>query len=372
MKDRIHIEGISIEELLYLRIKRLTSTTLCRNVIKRQKPDLTPEVLNSKAEGLSSSINSFLGFFNFENKTKSLNLWILTRYYALLQITIAEQLVQRDEISSLEDIEQSTKYGHGINACYTTGHNILDDFKLYLRPRGYLSDYLSYLGFDVAGLTSEHSIRSDDLTNSKLFSLEELFLRIPEMRAYKDEYFSKPFYVLHTIYDGMKNRSPSIFSEKKEELKTKTTYIMIPAPIPEDLQNYTIPFKNVEIRESEDNQSDDDLYYSCYIEHETEYVWQSLKTYKTAYSATSFIVPLKNTVDDAVAINLMLLYGLSIIVRYYPSIWNKIEHSEYNDTRSLIEYYLTIFDKIILELMIEKIEGKKPLIAITGGFNSSI
>ena len=118
--------------------------------------------------------------------------------------------------------------------------------------------------------------------------------------------------------------------------------------------------------------ADDERYMSCYMEHESEYWWRQLKLYKSSYSATSSILPVKKVVDDIVAIHFMLLYALSIIVRYYPSLWDRIEYGEFDDVGSIIEYYLSTFDKIILEEMIKRIEGKDVGIATPGSLNSTL
>jgi hypothetical protein len=71
-----------------------------------------------------------------------------------------------------------------------------------------------------------------------------------------------------------------------------------------------------------------------------------------------FICPVHKCIQDPIAINFILLYGLSIIVRYYPLFWYEISSGALNQYYSLIEYYLSIFDQVILEKMLERITGK--------------
>lgn len=82
----------NIKELLHIRIKRLQDEEICRRVLreKSNSTNIKQEIIDKKAKGLSSAIKSSLGFL--QQETSSLNAWILSRYYALLQITIAEQV----------------------------------------------------------------------------------------------------------------------------------------------------------------------------------------------------------------------------------------------------------------------------------------
>lgn len=377
-KERIRIEGTNIEELLYLRIKRLSSLNLCKKLIRDIKPHLDEAKLNTKAEGLASSVNSFLGFYSLSTPS-SLNLWVLTRYYALMQITIAEQIVNRDDVNDLSDIENFTKQGHGLKCYYSEKDNVLFDFNVYVKKQGYFSQYMKYLGVDISQIVTDANITDSNVKNNLdyLIPLEDIFLRIPELSEYNDEYFSKPRYCFQLCYDSIKNHelkgNPliSAFSKnppsESNEVNNKSYILICNENLPNDLNSYDIPFKEIKKDDGRDSE-----YFSCYVEHDCKVWWDAVKHYKSTHSGSNFITPLKNKIDDIISLHFMILYSLSIIVRYYPSIWDKIERNEYNEIRSLIEYYLTIFDKIILKIMVERIEGKKVYTALPGGMNSTI
>jgi len=76
---------------VWLRLKRLTSQRLCAQAIatRNEKP-LDPALLAKKASGMAWAVRSGLGYW--ETKAAGLNSQVLSRYYALLQLSIAEQV----------------------------------------------------------------------------------------------------------------------------------------------------------------------------------------------------------------------------------------------------------------------------------------
>jgi len=53
----------------------------------------------------------------------------------------------------------------------------------------------------------------------------------------------------------------------------------------------------------------------------------------------------------------MVLYALSIVVRYLPSLWHNIENGDLNHIRALIEHYLAIVDGVLPRMSVERITG---------------
>ena len=114
-KDYEYYVADNVKELLQIRIKRLQDEEICRRVLKGKAntEKIQDEIIEKKAKGLSSAIKSSLGFW--QQETTNLNSWILSRYYALLQITIAEQVSDLNNKKDLLQIQKATAYGHGLN-----------------------------------------------------------------------------------------------------------------------------------------------------------------------------------------------------------------------------------------------------------------
>src|SRR5258706_14380160 len=111
----LHPEQLVAEDLrqaIWLRLRRLTSSNVCSRVITARKTDLAADIAMKKGQEVASSIRSALGYW--DSQPASLNAKVLTRYYALLQITIAEQVSDPSSAAGLREIQSHTEAGHGL------------------------------------------------------------------------------------------------------------------------------------------------------------------------------------------------------------------------------------------------------------------
>jgi hypothetical protein len=53
----------------------------------------------------------------------------------------------------------------------------------------------------------------------------------------------------------------------------------------------------------------------------------------------------------------VILYALSIVVRYLPSLWYEIDHGSLDHIKALLEEYIVITDRVLPRLAIERIAG---------------
>ena len=99
---------------------------------------------------------------------------------------------------------------------------------------------------------------------------------------------------------------------------------------------------------------------------------EAVELYKSGYSGTTYIVPFWGTVRDPFVIHFIILYALSIIVRYLPSLWHEIEDGDLDHVRALIEHYLNIVDNVLPLLAVERITGRRLLIASPGSLAAPV
>src|SRR5829696_8487394 len=107
-----HIVAEDTREAVRLRLGRLTSPTLCKRMLAKAKHSLPDAVLDEKAQGVAWSIRSALGYW--DSGGHSLNARILSRYYALMQVSIAEQVASLSDPATLEKVQRATQRGHGL------------------------------------------------------------------------------------------------------------------------------------------------------------------------------------------------------------------------------------------------------------------
>ena len=89
--------------------------------------------------------------------------------------------------------------------------------------------------------------------------------------------------------------------------------------------------------------------------HSSTIWYKSLPLYH-GINGTSLIVPFWG-MSDVFLLHFVILYALSIIVRYLPSFWYEIEYGKLDHIKVLLEEYIAVADRVIPELAIERISG---------------
>ncbi|RKG63503.1 hypothetical protein D7V80_30335 [Corallococcus sp. CA054B] len=106
--------------------------------------------------------------------------------------------------------------------------------------------------------------------------------------------------------------------------------------------------------------------------HATKFWHESLKPYKSQMSGMSLIEPLWGHLRDPYFIHILILYGLSIAVRYLPDVWHEIVSGRLDALRSLIDFYLNVVDALVPGNALERITGESFLIEQSGSIFAPI
>ena len=379
----LHPEQLVAEDLrqaIWLRLRRLTSSNVCSRVITARKTDLAADIAMKKGQEVASSIRSALGYW--DSQPASLNAKVLTRYYALLQITIAEQVSDPSSAAGLREIQSHTEAGHGLWTMADPEKEFPSGYMVACRNRGHFFEYCKFKGIDVASFASkarpEQWEQLKDEAKSRLVSLADLFRRIPELQSVLEETLGTlplSFHVGHAT-ENMAERAKK-WDEALKAGQVPEFDPPIPGPeavtfvgiyphgqklTPEYLRSLDLPIKN--IRASSEG---DQHYFVGDLTHPKERLWSEyVDTYKSGYCGTSIIVPVWGKIADPFLIHFMTLYALSIVVRYLPLLWHEIEDGNLNHIRALIEQYLAIVDNVLPQMAIERITGRR-LIAVQPG-----
>ena len=70
------------------------------------------------------------------------------------------------------------------------------------------------------------------------------------------------------------------------------------------------------------------------------------------------------------AISVVLLYALSIIVRYRPSIWRRVQEGDLDHMRVLIEAFLAVAERVLPDQFLQRISGQRVSTHQPGSFFS--
>lgn len=364
----------NIDEIVWLRLNRFKSVKLCENLIriklaKSPNPAVTEEVIKSKAIGLSSAIESAIGYWQVN--PQSVNAKVLSRYYFLLQMTIAEQVSSVSNTDDLKTVQRHTENGHGLGTISNPDDEFPANYFTFAIRAGHFYSYAKSLGIDTKKFDFEKRPRnfSDITDKSKIVNLIDLFRRIPELSNIVEEYTNQPPLSLHVGHSNINMRN-DLDAVKEHMDKTgqfvftapvtspeKTTYISVYSDsakvTPEYLSSLGLPLTDFKVVAG---LASDENYITGQFVHPSDKYWhQCISTYSSAYSPTSLIVPLWNATSDIIVINFTLLYTLSIIVRYLPDLWYRINSGDLNHIGSLTEYYISIIDHVVPLKMLERI-----------------
>jgi hypothetical protein len=136
------------------------------------------------------------------------------------------------------------------------------------------------------------------------------------------------------------------------------------------LQSLGLPFTNIEAVTEVDKHNRP--HFVGEVHHPAEELWWDyFEHYESARSGTSVIAPFWGT-SDALILHLVTLYALSIVVRYLPSLWQRIERGNLDHIRALLEGYMSEFDHVGSLMALERITGHRILLAQPGTFGAPL
>ena len=319
----------NIGEAVWLRFRRLTSSTLCRRTIEARAPTLPSAVAEQKGQEVASSVRGALGYW--QTQPGSLNAKVLSRYYALLQVSIAEQVADPASAADLRKIQSHTESGHGLWAIAAPEGEFPANYRIACQGRGHFYEYCRYKGIDLAPNTlgrrpdSWEKLAEDK--RSRTVALADMFRRIPELQPLIEETLGIQPLSFRVGYD---TRSPEALRRHAyapgtppREEGPVTTFIGI-YPLGqklsvEYLKSLELPFKNIR----EDNAlGPRNNNFLADLEHPPGTYWHHyIEIYESGYCGMSVIVPMWGVRDISI-IHFIILYALSIVVRYLPSLWH--------------------------------------------------
>lgn len=365
---------------IWLRLKRLTSSQICKKIIQKNHPHLQEVEYINKSVGMSSAIRSAIGYWETENG--GLNSKILSRYYALLQISLAEQISSGDPKDDLKAVQKHTESGHGLFTKTIDDATFPDNILIGCLKGGHFYSYAKNIGIDIKKYSSERRPRNDEeLELSCTYTLTDLLRRIPELKIQIKEVLGKDplsFQIGHASRN-MALRSRGLLQQDLSRATYEFPGFTYAAIYPkgaevtvDELNAYDLGIMDIE-KEVEGNITKfDEGYFVGKVFHpEGELWWDHVLTHKSGYCGTHAIVPFWGTQDPFV-LHLTVFYALSIIVRYLPETWYEIEHGELDYMNSLLENYLVIFDSVLPKLAVERLTKTRLVVTSPDSMNSPI
>ena len=349
-------------DALWLRLRQLTSVSLARKLVQSRAENdgvtLTAEVVQSKAEGLAFSLRNAGDYFRMRDD-QNVSQRVLSLYYGSMSFAFAEMLADPKGPATLADIEDGTKQGHGL--CTLDGERDgLERVVVSTVATGFFASWMKFLGIPTDAFPSKKPKVYADLAKqpkATWLTAEELFARIPEVSdLFLDIFSSKPAWLTPT-YDSSANPSASLF--KKQERPTTTYAVLVDDSArltAEDIAAFPGPLSQI----AEVASSDPGRHFRVAVDVTGRDIWwDALPIHRSPFERTALIVPVFGVVGEYRAICVALLYALSIVVRYRPSVWRRVQEGDLDHLRVLIEAYLAVVERVLPEQFLEHIAAQR-------------
>ncbi|MFM0259810.1 YaaC family protein [Paraburkholderia sediminicola] len=365
-----HIFADNLSEVVWLRLKRLSSHQLCAKVILGRTSTMPDASLTEKATGMAWAIRSAVGYW--ETKSGGLNSRVLSRYYALLQISIAEQIASGDERCTLPAIQRHTEQGHGLFTVAADTGDFPSSYLVGCLKSGHFPSYCKARGMDLKKFAFERRLRErpNEVERAHMVSLADLLRRVPELQNVTQEYMGmhplsfhlakQPSSDLEQQFDQMgMSMIGSIYDAKTLTPALKTTSAIAICPVGYQLTAEQANSLDLPIRDFEDkkNSLSGLTLPTGQLEHSAQEHWyEGLRLHESGYCGSSIMVPYWG-LEDVFTLHLVILYAFSIVTRYLPSLWHEIEDGKLDHLRSLLEHYLVVVDNVLPRIALERMTG---------------
>ncbi|OIQ91712.1 hypothetical protein GALL_263430 [mine drainage metagenome] len=357
-------------EAVWLRLRQLQSVTLAEKMIadraRRESASLEPSVLRAKAEGVSYALRNAADYFR-KGDEHAIGQRIVNLYYGTLSFAFAEILASPSSADTLETLENSTKQGHGL---YTV--DAVDDgakaVAVGMLGSGFFPAWMAAIGVTIAGLPSRRPRSPQDLAtvNADTWILvEDLFATIPEVADLFADIFDTPPRWIRPAGDMEANLGQAFgpgAPRSQSYIKLVDQFGRLTA---EDIARFPGPISDIR----EVDSKGDGRHYRVLVKHEhLPQPWDALELHHSPFERSALLLPIFGVIHQYRVICLVLLYALSIIVRYRPSLWRRIQDGDLDHLRALIDAFIAVAERILPQAFLETVAGQPVFARQPAGF----
>lgn len=347
-------------DAIWLRLRQLQSRTLAEKLVKaradREGAGLSPEVVSAKAIGIAFALRNASDYFSVADK-KNISQRVLNLYYGVMALASAEMLAAPRGASSLAEIEQSTVQGHGLRTVPGADES-LETISVVPIGQGFFADWLRVAGVEMLVYPAKPPKKYEELAeidaNFKI-TLEELFSSIPELGDLLMAIFSIAPRFAQIHIDQVSNMGllgpagknvDRVYVELIDASATMTK---------EDVAGFWGPLSEIEPVSSKYA----GRVFRAAVEHGGRNPWAAMNTHTSPFTKPTVIKPVFGVIREFRMICLILLYALSIVVRYRPSLWRRVQEGDLDQFRALIEAFLEVAERVLPEEFLETITSQK-------------
>ena len=327
--------------------------------------ELTHAQIQSKASGIAFSVSNAADYYKGAPH-ESLNKRVLSLYYGTLSLAFAEMLSAPNGPADLDELEGMTKQGHGLFALASETGNF-GDLTVGVLATGFYPQWASFLGYDTSTYPRAKAKTAGDLENPAKYpaqsfaSMAVLLSGIPELgdlflQVYEDE---PAWMIPHVDMESFHNQRGSSASSSYVFLSNHFRRVSEARITSQDW-----PF--AELTTVKDN--DQESQYRVRVDHPgLKYWYEPLLLHQSPYlQSPALIMPVLGGVQDYRAIALAILYSLSILVRYMPGSWRRVEGGDWDQHLGVMRATLDVFERVLPQEFLESISGERVHTSLPG------
>ena len=347
---------------VWARLDQFSSTHLAEKLILRrareQNVTISPEAAKTKGEGLAFTLRNASDYFR-SAQNESLNRKIIRLYYGTLALSFAEILASPSGPVDLDEIEGYTKQGHGL---YTFGTQVrgFSEMIVGVLASGFLPRWAAFLGHDVrqfptAKLKAEDGI--EKLPEGAFCTVRDLFATLPELAdLFAEVFYCEPSWIM-PVYDMEASRVPSF----KSQQQTESTYIKLVDRSgmisQERIEGAGWPL--AELSRLPDQV--EGKIFRARVDHPGATYWQEvMPIHHSAFeNSGALLLPALADFNEYRVTAFCLLYALSIMVRYMPSTWRRVEGGDLDQYLTIVKTALSIYERSLPQQYLETITGER-------------
>jgi hypothetical protein len=353
-------------------LDQFASVTLAEKLIRRRAAEesvvLTPGAVRKKAEGVAFAMRNASDYFrgvSFE----SLNRRIVTLYYGSIALAFAEMLASPKGPADLDEVEGMTKFGHGLYVL-PSGTGDFGGLNVGVIASGFFPRWAAFLDHDISAYPKEKAKSQSDLEKKPagtLTTLRELLGALPELGDLFLEVFqAAPSWIAPVFIPEEITADRGIGHMQK----SKSTYIRLidASGRISEAQIRAADWPITEIT-SVSAGGEDGSVYRARVDHAGRAYWyEVLPVHHSPFKkGSTLILPVIGGISEFRTIAVITLYALSILVRYMPSAWRRVEGGDWDEHLSLVKNALGVFERLIPEQFLESIIGEQIYASQPGG-----
>jgi len=349
---------------IWSRLDQFASVTLAEKLIlrraKEESVDLTTETIRKKAEGVAFALRNASDYFRgvpFE----SLNKRILTLYYGSMALAFAEMLAAPKGPVDLDEVEGMTKYGHGLYVL-PSGIGDFGGLNVGVIATGFFPRWATFLGHDTSVYPKEKAKTQSDLEKKPagtVTTLRELLGALPELGDLFLEVFPTAPSWISVLPKLEDNKAGPGFGQSRQIGSTYIQLLDASGRILEaQVRATSWPITEITSIEVDAERGGA---FRARVDHAGRAFWfEVLPVHHSPFkSGSTLILPVIAGMSEFRTVAMIILYSLSILVRYMPSAWRRVEGGDWDEHLSLVKNALGVFERVLPEQFLESIIGER-------------